>query len=488
MGKYKKKLRAEKAKVKLKKKKLPKGQNITDTSFKVKKIITVEQLKQTKENEPVSSWNVPLKDLLIHLGHHNKSSRLNGLNGIKEVLANYPDVLKGPTLKTTVMKVLECMTDTEKKIRTAAVNLLDNIFTQLDQTQISTFHELLNIHLACVMTHRQVEIQKDALKLTDIIIKHAPDAIRKNFKIIITNFIRILSSYKYGAQSEILLTKGSKKDLEENRISIFQRLSKILCVCYPSQSKECEDKLVINAKDAKDFSKRLFTRHLNKTPDLSEIFRPQGRMFNKEAFDDFEDDFKLLVSQVMPLLFESWAEFSPRIENNGFFEECVIKDSTAKLLTSILDIIVMLYDRSLCMERDDVKKLFVSSYSNQIIKSFLSSFPYTPRVLENEVTDFGVNGDVSAVAYSRSYLSQNLTVCYLAYDMKLKLSNHVKTVLDNYVLCALQVRNTKCEEILSKIVELMIVNQPRQKKKDPFLLQPSEHINLRRTFSSKIDF
>jgi len=43
MGKHLKKLRAEKAKVKLKKK-LPKGQNITDTSFKVKKIVLAEQL------------------------------------------------------------------------------------------------------------------------------------------------------------------------------------------------------------------------------------------------------------------------------------------------------------------------------------------------------------------------------------------------------------------------------------------------------------
>lgn len=288
------------------------------------------------------------------MGHPNKSTRLNGLNGIKEVVVNYPHVLTGPSLKSTVMKVLECMTDLEKKVRTTAVSLMDTIFTHLKETQMVTFHELLNIHLACIMTHRNVEIQKDSLKLTDIIVKHAPDAIRKNFKIIMTNFIRILSSYKYGAQSEILLKKGSKKDLEENRIAILQRLSKILLVCYPSPSKECEEKLVVSAKNAKGFSKRLFTRHLSKVPDLSEIFRPQGKMFNKEAFDNFEDDFKFLVSQVMPLLFDSWAEFSPQTASNGFFEECVVKESTAKLLALIIEIIMMLYDRSLNMERDDV--------------------------------------------------------------------------------------------------------------------------------------
>ena len=43
-GKHKKHLRAEKAKVKLKGAKLPKGLNVTKTEFKVKKIVLKEQL------------------------------------------------------------------------------------------------------------------------------------------------------------------------------------------------------------------------------------------------------------------------------------------------------------------------------------------------------------------------------------------------------------------------------------------------------------
>lgn len=61
-GKHLKKLRAEKAKVQLKKKKvLAKAQNVTNTTFKTKKIVTLEQLKKVNENEPVSSWNLTLK-------------------------------------------------------------------------------------------------------------------------------------------------------------------------------------------------------------------------------------------------------------------------------------------------------------------------------------------------------------------------------------------------------------------------------------------
>lgn len=54
-----KRLRSEKSKVKLKAKRsidrLPKNLNTTDTSFKVKKILIREQLKQRNETEVLSS-------------------------------------------------------------------------------------------------------------------------------------------------------------------------------------------------------------------------------------------------------------------------------------------------------------------------------------------------------------------------------------------------------------------------------------------------
>lgn len=67
---YKKHLKEEKAKVKLKvshKTKLLKGQNVTKTGFKVKKLVLKEQLKVHDENEIVSksNLNVQVSTLLI---------------------------------------------------------------------------------------------------------------------------------------------------------------------------------------------------------------------------------------------------------------------------------------------------------------------------------------------------------------------------------------------------------------------------------------
>lgn len=65
MGKghrHTKKLKSEKAKVKLKGSKLlPKGTNITDTSFKIKQIVVREQLKAANEAEPLSKRKLNIK-------------------------------------------------------------------------------------------------------------------------------------------------------------------------------------------------------------------------------------------------------------------------------------------------------------------------------------------------------------------------------------------------------------------------------------------
>lgn len=67
MGKnnrHKKNIKSEKSKVKLKQTKaklLPKGQNITDTTFKVKKIIIKEQLKEHEQSEILSRRKLNVK-------------------------------------------------------------------------------------------------------------------------------------------------------------------------------------------------------------------------------------------------------------------------------------------------------------------------------------------------------------------------------------------------------------------------------------------
>lgn len=66
--KHLKRLKSEKAKIKLKitkTKHLPKGLNVTDTSFKIKKILIREQFKQYDEMEILSKRKLNVKVLYI---------------------------------------------------------------------------------------------------------------------------------------------------------------------------------------------------------------------------------------------------------------------------------------------------------------------------------------------------------------------------------------------------------------------------------------
>lgn len=63
--KHSKRLKSEKTKIKLKTKKsinqLPKGLNVTDTSFKIKKILIREQLQHRDETEILSTHKLNIK-------------------------------------------------------------------------------------------------------------------------------------------------------------------------------------------------------------------------------------------------------------------------------------------------------------------------------------------------------------------------------------------------------------------------------------------
>lgn len=67
---YKKFKKQEKARVKLKGNKtiLPKGQNVTDTNFKVKKIIVKEQLKEHSDFELLTKKHLSFKVRLLRFG------------------------------------------------------------------------------------------------------------------------------------------------------------------------------------------------------------------------------------------------------------------------------------------------------------------------------------------------------------------------------------------------------------------------------------
>ncbi|KAK6628643.1 hypothetical protein RUM43_002458 [Polyplax serrata] len=459
-GKHLKKLRAEKAKVQLKKKKLlPKGQNVTDTSFKTKKIITIEQLKKVDENVPVSAWNLTLKDLITRLNHYNYMTRLNSLNGIKELITNYSQILMGPSLRIIVTRVMELLIDNEHKLRTTAISFLDDLFNQLPSHFLIPFHDLLNVHVCCAMTHREVSIQQDALKFVDVMIKHAPQAVEKNFPNLVQNFVRILSGYKYGHHLEVKASKKAKGDLEKSKTEVLQRFYKLLRIVY-SETNNTDDnseEYEVSSKKPR-FELRKVDNPYTKIPDLSlfKVLNMSQNIMGSKASDKHKEE----ISVIVPILFDIWAEFAPNSKSDEFTSECLLTDSIAQLLQVILQIFHLLYEKAVQHGSGQLESWFVSTYSDKFFK-VMRNFPYLPAVCTSkpgQTVDGGLTSGKSA-----AFTTQNLILCYLYHKFHVKSKNHELTCkVEKYILGSLHIKNPTDFRILAKIVDTLVGYQEQE--------------------------
>lgn len=374
--------------------------------------------------------------------HHNVTSRLNALKGIEELIINFPDVLQGPSLRSILHNALILVCDVESKVRKSVANLLTTLFNCLNEDQIASFHESLNVHLDCAITHIDVKIQRDSLLLLDVIIKYAPEIIKQNHRTIIRNFTRILSAYKYGSQSEILLTKGSKGDLAVSRTQILNRLYEMLMIIYPASMSNAAQVKEIKASETPSFSIRTVTKQYREVPNMSIIF---NKYHKTSEINQEPCDISCLTSGLMPLLFEIWAEFSPVFQNDGFIRECIISESTANLMLVLLQIIELIHDKNLEHEDETLVSLksdfffgttntiitvflnkffqvleFVKNYKDSFYKSFLLTFPYAPSAGHMKQSSAMDIDKREKSLDSNHYVSQNLLLCYLYYCFKIQ--------------------------------------------------------------------
>lgn len=130
--KHKKFLKSEKAKVKLrlkgeKTKFLPKGANVTDTTFKVKPIVVPEQLKAKGDSEPLSKRKLNVKDLLLRLKHHSVSARKESCVELRQIVAAFPEEIIQKHISQLLHEVCPLVLDRESVVRKEAVKLLDCI-------------------------------------------------------------------------------------------------------------------------------------------------------------------------------------------------------------------------------------------------------------------------------------------------------------------------------------------------------------------------
>ncbi|XP_012230863.1 testis-expressed protein 10 homolog [Linepithema humile] len=422
-GKLSNRLKKEKAKVKLKAKKstnqLPKGLNITNTSFKVKKILIREQLQQRDETEIISTHKLNIKDLLTRLQHHNSTMRGEALRQLKEILLRYPPKTLHSQLSSLLRGVAALSLDKEKDIRRDSLTALNLILSPISKTQLMPFHEILISYLSCAMTHIDLHVKEDSLLFLDVLIQNCGNILAKNSHKILPNFLGMICSLhgEVKLNRQLTTTLKSKSTSVKWRIKVLERLANIFTsVIY-------HEKLRMNTIPTLTVEAQKYTEYVPVYGDSSirdceiDLDKDLSSVASCTKETIFIEEFVKYVGLLMPLMFGIWLEVCPdeKIENyteiTNFGEVAALLKNIVEIIQSITEYIDMLECNVYDAKYTHLKYWFKDTFHNLYMKNFLSRFPYEKAKQVNESRKR--QEDFSQLKFTEECLEQNLGLCQI---------------------------------------------------------------------------
>lgn len=426
MVSHKKKLRSEKAKVKLKATKLPKGLNVTKTEFKVRKITIREQLKETQFADGERQLN--LKETISRLKHHSSNVRGDALRNLREaIIAKRID----PTgyMNSLLQSISAISLDIDKETRRGSFKVLKCLLTTLKTDEVVPFFHIISSYLRCAMTHIQPAIQEDSLLMLDVLMEHVPQLVVTHSVKIIRNFLEMISrARKEGDHNSRTLTVrlGEKQTTIKWRTKVLERLRQILSTLVENKSANNAGKIVNSFTKHVTFNpnapqhynlKRQFLISSNKI-DLLATLRPSLAVKSADAIEGSEEErLREYVIHLLPLLVESWIEVRPQEQKMSatLTNEAA---QTLKVALEILQNIWMLIEMHEETESNhQLSAWFQQQYAEIFADSFLTAgFPYQ-RSCETDPElnkkSYKKHLKLSSLNGGQLCLEQNICITYL---------------------------------------------------------------------------
>lgn len=392
-GSHKKKLRAEKAKVKLKGAKLPKGLNVTKTEFKVRKILIREQLRDTQYHDGQKLVN--LKEILSKLKHHSSNFRIESLKNLREAItSHHSSLLK--SLGNVMQGVAAISLDIERDVRRESFKTLSSLLGYFPIGTVIPFFHIISSYLRCAMTHIQTPIQEDSLLMLDVLLQHVPNLVALHSDKIFQNFLEMISRVRAeGDKACRMLTvnMGQRQTTIKWRSKVLLRLQQMLqtLVEHKTSIRQNPTKGSKNKRIHFTFSmkseqyyglKRCFTG--SQVCNLSSIFnRALGSSSILESSNAMDESGQLrsYVEHLMPLLLESWLEVKPHHKAGSANVETLLNLDAAITLKIVLQIIENLWSLINIYEQQvnnyDLSLWFKDQYADVFAANFLQdSYPY----------------------------------------------------------------------------------------------------------------
>ncbi|XP_029162409.1 testis-expressed protein 10 [Nylanderia fulva] len=416
-----KRLKSEKAKIKLKTKnsinQLPKGLNATDTSFKIKKILIREQLQHRDETEVLSIRKLNIKDLFTRLRHHNSTVREETLKQLKDILLRYPPKTLHSQLNSLLRGVAALSLDKDKDVRRDSLHALNLILAPISNEQLIPYRDILISYLSCAMTHIDLHIKEDSLLFLDILMENCSSILAKDSHKILLNFLGMIcklhSEIKPGRQ--LTTNLNSKSTSIKWRIKVLKRVANVF-ISIVNYEKLCTN-MRLRSYSTMIIKAERYTKYVpiysGRSTQVCKLDLDKDLSSEKSYAEEnlSIEEFIKYVDLLMPLMFDIWLEVYPE-EKNENFTETVISNEAAALLKNIIEIldsIIEYIDMLDCNDYDaeHIKYWFKDSFHNMFMKNFLSRFPYSiMKQLTNKSRKR--QEDFSQIVFTEGCLEHNL--------------------------------------------------------------------------------
>ncbi|XP_022214630.2 testis-expressed protein 10 homolog [Drosophila obscura] len=378
-GHHKKNLRAEKAKVKLKGAKLPKGLNVTKTDFKVRKIEIREQLKEASYTE-TGQRQFNLKETLSRLKHHSFKFRTDAMRNVREsVKSGQADHLIGH-LNELFQGIAAGALDMESSVRQESFKTLDVLLEVLHPQAVAPFFHVISTYLKCAMTHIHPTIQEDSLLMLDVLMQRVPPSLlaERSASTIVGNFIDMISRSRHdNEKSNRTLTMNlghGKQTTVKWRTKVLLRLQQILGTLAQHSAKTASTKYPVHVAQFTEDRANYYGLLSPYAQDTRSLYA----ILHEPKLTAEGTQLQTYVEQLMPLLHDSWLEVRPQQQ-----QPLLPPDASASLyvvVNLISQLWTLISQHEAANSTNELSNWLRQNHSKKFLKNFIDQdgrrFPY----------------------------------------------------------------------------------------------------------------
>ena len=420
-----KRKKAEKSKTKLRQSiKLPKGLNETKGDISTKKITVLNQLKNRDELDEVAKLTkrkIGIKDLLHKVGSNGISIKIEGIEGISELVKIYPEICQ-ENLSQLVNTLFPLVSFIEPKVRNASRALIQLILNKVPSNQMSPLNSIISAHVCCGLSHINTDIQLDTLKLLDIIIESSPNVVIECHEKLLPNCLDQVSLKTKTSNSSDMANRTLNQNVSGKitalkwRTDVLQRVCNILSLINTSKTRQVNDQLPKYGIVCHDQFYLSLHQHSDETLAISDVL--VGRNLKKKNSNNSFSLQKFYFG-VYNILLDTWCEAIGLGGNQNRKEKSsgLVQASILPTLEVIIKLLIM--SQGAISFNSIFEKLF-----GQVIKNF----PY-------EVLHQNIDRKKNAATEDPSIASANadklnLDICYLGFQMKPQNLDCIQDLID----------------------------------------------------------